>query len=227
MSYIQCQDQVRDLYSKRFYPKETKARILPYYVSNNTINFLFCQEYFKHEFINGKYNILGGRREYNETIIECAKRELKEETCNTLKLNDIFVKDELILKKNKRYIIFLPIYNNINKIVSNFEKNKKLLENKEYKKLNLTENDNIDCFSEIKELIWIDQSKIRGYDIYKSVQDVFKNIYTADNYSISFYDYMNILKKNYYNKYKNYNYPVFKYYSPNVNNYSKHPFVPI
>jgi len=74
------------------------------------------------EFRNGKYmwNLIGGKREYNETPVETAFREFKEETSNELKikkikkifwiadskyfLHNIFVKkNKITLKSNLRW----------------------------------------------------------------------------------------------------------------------------
>lgn len=198
MSYIQNDYQYQELFNKRHYPKDTKARVLPYYVINNTIYFLLCQENYKHEHVQGIYNILGGHRENNETIIECAIRELKEESLNTVKFDVNLLKKELILKKNKRFIIFLPIFQDITKIIPQFECNKSLMKKNEQNSSKLSHifenSSNIECFYEIKELKWISDREIRSRKIYRSVQDIFKSIITPQNIQISFEHYMCHLK---------------------------------
>jgi len=206
MSYIQNEYQFNDLFNKRHYPKDTKSRVLPYYVVDNTIHFLLCEENRKYEFVQGTYNILGGHREANETIIECAKRELQEESLNTIPFNDSALTNHFILKKNKRYIIFLPVFYEIDKIISKFEQNKQLLESSDVSAdqiINLfgdNANINTECLTEIKCLKWINERDIRTRKMYKSVQDIFKTIITPQNTEISFNNYMNNLKFMYINR---------------------------
>lgn len=193
MSYIQNDYQFQELFNKRHYPKETKARILPFYVVNNNLYFLVCEENQKHNHVQGIYNILGGYRDKDETIIECAMRELKEETLNNTLFNQSLLRKELVLKRNKRYIIFLPILSNIGQIIPQFEYYKNLLKNNK----NYT---NIDCLCEIKALKWISYKEIRGRNMYRSVQDIFKSIILPNNTQISFDNYIFYLKQLYKNE---------------------------
>ena len=195
MSYIQNDYQFQELFSKRHYPKETKARILPFYVVNNNLYFLLCQENHKHEHVQGIYNILGGYRDKDETIIECAMRELKEETLNKTLFNQNLLRKDLILKRNKRYIIFLPIMSNIEQIIPQFEYHKEMLKNN--KNCIFKDYTNIECLCEIKALKWVSYKEIRGRNMYRSVQDIFKSIILSDNTQISFENYMNYLKQLY------------------------------
>ena len=201
MSYVQNEYQFQELFNKRHYPKETKARVLPFYVVNNNIYFLLCEESSKRDCIQGTYNILGGYRESNETIIEYAKRELQEESLNTILFNESLSKKEFILRKNKRYIIFLPILFGTSNIIPQFEQHKALLENNKVNDtlLHLLQNHTtkLECLCEIKCLNWINEREIRGRKMYRSVQDVFKNIYSQQTTEILFENYMNYLKQSY------------------------------
>jgi len=200
MSYIQSDYQFNELFSKRHYSKDTKARVLPFYVVNGSIYFLLCEENRKCEYIHGTYNILGGHRDVGETIIECAKRELQEETLNTIPFDYGVLNKDLIVRKNKRYIIFLPIFCNVKKIIPDFLQNKLLLEESSNNVKYIFEESssiNINCLCEIKSLKWINDREIRSRKIYRSVQDIFKNIITEKNESMSFENYMYKLKNLY------------------------------
>lgn len=200
MSYIIDNMHYKDLFIKRHYPKETKARIIPYYVVNNRVYFLMCEEKYKKEYVKGIYNILGGHRENMETIIECAKRELAEETLNVLELNDNGLTNEFIIKKNKRYIIFLPVYNAIKNIIPEFELHKFLLNNQMYNKKMyniIKQTETLECLSEIKSLKWISEYDIYNKNVYRSVKDIFETIISDKNEQISCYEFLNKLKKLY------------------------------
>lgn len=198
MSYIQNDYQFQELFNKRHYPKETKARILPFYVVNNNLYFLICEENQKHNHVQGIYNILGGYRDKDETIIECAMRELKEETLNNTLFNQNLLRKELILKRNKRYIIFLPIISNMEQIIPQFEYHKKMLKNN--KNCIFKDYTDIDCLCEIKALKWINDKEIRGRNMYRSVQDIFKSIISSNNTQIPFENYIFYLKQLYKNE---------------------------
>lgn len=192
MSFVLNESQCYNLNFKNNYSSKFKARIIPYLIQNGILYYLLCEEKYKSKNISNQYNILGGHCETNETIIECAKRELEEETLNTIKLTDY----SQILKRNKRYIIFIPI----NKCpINEFKKRKQDLQNgKSLGYLQtflpgITE-DNRQHYDEIISLKWIPSYQMNRYTIYQSVKDVFQNIKLYNNTELSLEDFENNLK---------------------------------
>lgn len=211
MAHIINNDQFNDLFYRRQYPKDTKARIIPYYVINNQLYFLLCEEYFKYKHVNGIYNIIGGHRENKETIIECIVRELYEESLNTVNININLLKKELILKRNKRYIIFMPIIDDIASIIPLFEFRRSIPQNE-------------DCFKEIKQLKWLSEREIFTNKVYRSVVDILLNIKMADDTPIAPNKYFQLLKQVYLDFATNYCFPNF-YALPNKYIITEHKLI--
>lgn len=220
MSFILNEIQCNNLHYKNNYPKTTKARIIPYYVENNKLYYLLCEEKRKisyltndlyksnYSFFIKTYNILGGHRESNETILQCAKRELEEETLNTISFNNY----SQIIKRNKRYIIFIPI-NECPINIFNKRKNDLISKPIDYLKNylpNLTE-DNYEHYNEINNLKWIESSKINSPYIYQSVRDIFQDLKLFNNQQISLEIFENDLKLFYSQWFSQFNFTPFYY----------------
>lgn len=192
MSKILTNNEIDILKTLKKYPKSTKARIVPYKFINNQCYFLLCEENFKIRHNIGKYNMLGGSKDENETIYRCAERELFEETLGLIN----FKPTNIVLKRNKRYIYFIPYYGT--RFVENEFKNRlnQLKENNlpEYlKKIDVNDK----SYYEINNLIWIHESDINNMNVYKSVKDIFNNIINIDGKVIHYSDFIYNLKNQY------------------------------
>ena len=199
MSYILSPEQVRDLKWKRSFPKETKARIVPFYFKNNRCYFLLGKERFNRKPNRGLYNSLGGHREANETIFSCAKRELKEESIGVFDLEDFPIQKSMIIQRNRRFIIFVPFVGNTKEVQDKFMQRKMLIQDKKYDELSKIMGyevnlDNIGYLDEIEELLWVPEYNIRGRHIYRSVIDVFQRV-MFQNKNIGFNGFVETLKR--------------------------------
>lgn len=198
MSQVLNLEQIRELKWKRVFPKETKARIIPYYFKNNICYFLFGKEQFNRHPKSGIYNSFGGHREANETIFTCAKRELKEESIGIFELDDFPIQKSIIMQKNKRYILFVPFTGNIKDIHEKFNRRKFLIKFNRYEELSQImgyeiTSDNVGYLDEIDEIKWVSEYNIYGRDIYRSVIDVFQ-IVMYQNKNIGFHGFLELLK---------------------------------
>lgn len=198
MSYILTPNEVRELKWKRSFPRETKARVVPYYIHEGMCYFLLGRENFNTKPARGIYNMLGGHRESNETILTCAERELHEESIGVLNFG--LTHKTKILQRNRRYIFFIPFLgSNHMEVIEEFEKRKKLVKNHKY--IELTEimgypvnEENIGYLNEIDELRWVPETGICGRHIYRSVVDVFQNIFNKQE-NIGLEGLMSCLRK--------------------------------
>lgn len=196
ISYIQS--DVEQLKTKIHFSKGTKARVVPYIFTHSPINnslkcyFLMCKE--KNNW-NKKYskeytNFLGGHHNNGETIFQTAKRELYEESLNTI---DTSLIDSLppqnIIKRNKRFIFFLPCKPLLYKPIAEFQKKQDEINNslnkletirKILNNPNITEED-VNYYMEIKSLEWYstDTLLLKGLNIYRSVREVFYNMFDS------------------------------------------------
>lgn len=195
MSKFLTNHEIDILKINKKYPKSTKARIVPYKIINNQCYFLLCEENFKIRQNIGKYNMLGGAKNENETILKCAERELFEETLGLIN----FKPTNIVLKRNKRYIYFIPYYGT-SFIQNEFKKRLKIIKEKQFKQLpeNLKKIDLMDSsYYEINSLSWVHESDINNHTIYKSVKDIFVNILSIDSKKINYNDFIFKLKNQY------------------------------
>jgi len=231
MSYILNSEKVRELSWKRSFPKQTKARIIPYYVKNDSCYFLLGRERFNMNRSRGLYNSLGGRREFNETIFNCARRELKEESIGIFNLDDFPIQKSVIMQRNRRYIIFIPFTGNIKDINEKFVYRKGLIKNRDFDQLSkimdyTVDTSNINYIDEIEDLMWVSEYSInKGKHIFRSVIDVFQHIIVNNNKNIGFSGFLDLLKKNYINyinpsteKIKVYKFDVIGFINKNTSN---------
>lgn len=181
MSYVLTINQINDLRQKRHFPKETKARIVPFFITTNTKEcyFLLGKEHFNNKPSRGIYNMLGGCREPHETIFECAQRELLEETIGILLFN--VHSTPFIIQRNRRYIFFVPYVGSPMKLLEEFNHRKAFVHTHNYAELTKimgypVNSSNITHLNEIDELLWVSESQIYGPHIYRSVIDVFQTM---------------------------------------------------
>lgn len=193
MSKILTIHDIELLKINKNHPKNTKARIVPYKIVDGSCYFLFCKEHY-NKFANiGTYNMLGGFRDKDETIFECAERELFEETLGVVP----FKTPNIILKRNRRYIMFMDISNETN-IIYEFKKRLNNIRTYNYNNLpNCLKDINCydTCYNEIDDLVWVNEKYILHKDIYKSVVDIFKTIIDDQKNIYNINNFMNILKK--------------------------------
>ena len=93
------------------------AGILPYTFHNNNIYFLLGKEHYGRD--KGKYSDFGGKFENNETPLQTAKREFKEESINVIPLKKNLLPIYNYKKKYVMYLMEIKYNKNINKIFKN------------------------------------------------------------------------------------------------------------